>query len=146
MGELSKEDAAYLDGLEYALRIVKRAEERGVEALEQELTFRRGMKARKLVLPRNIDRQSIAALARSFIQPELEAISVSLANTIQNVLKLPPSKIALFLKSFNEGVDLYRHDEDAKQKMMRELDRDWGLQETSRKYMGFYKERENGKD
>lgn len=144
MGKLSKEEAAYLDGLEYALRIAKRSEGREVIALEQELTFRRGTEARKLALPRNIDRQSIAAIARSFIKPELEAISVSLANTIQNVLKLPPSKITLFLESFNEGVSLYRHDEDAKQKVMRELDRDWGLQETSKKYMGYYKERENG--
>lgn len=144
MGKLSKEDAAYLDGLEYALRIVKGSEGREVIALEQELTFRRGTEAREPVLPRNIDRQSIAAIARSFIKPELEAISVSLDNTIQNVLKLPPSKIALFLESFNEGVSLYRHDENAKQKVMRELDHEWGLQETSKKYMGYYKERENG--
>lgn len=139
MGKMSKEDQAYLNGMEFALKICKRFPERPMTALEQELMYRRGNHPVELQLPRNIDRQSLAGLA--IIQPELEAISVALATAIVDVAKLTPTRQTEFLVAFNNGVDLYRHDEEAKQKAMAKLDASWGLQEVSKKYMSYYKER-----
>lgn len=142
MAKIDKEMAAYLDGMEFALRICKHVNENSAatNALDLELRYRRGDHPTELTLPRNIDRQSISAMARAFIEPELKVISTALAWTQKNVMKLTPSQTSKFLEAFNHQVDLYRHDDEAMKAAWYELDADWGLQESSKKFMEDCKE------
>lgn len=142
MGTWKRGELEYLMGLEHALRLVQGAKNgaQGIEILKNEVKARTG----GMSLPAGIDRCTVTELARAQIKPELEVLSVALAWALEKGLKLPPSRMASFLDSYNNRIDLYRYDKEALETDKRILDQSWGGADLAGKYyLEMYEERMN---
>jgi len=131
---------AYLYGLIHARDILVNFKGNGMRALEQEIQARTG----GMKLPANIDLAAVTELARQQIRPELQTISTAMAWALEKGLKLPASRIAIFLDVFNDKIDLYRANQEQKELDARILDQSWGgALAAGEKWFEMYEERKN---
>lgn len=129
---------AYLYGLMHAADILTKFGAEGPRALQQEIKVRTG----GMKLPANIDLCMITELARQQVKPELTYIATAMAWALEKTLKLPSSRIAIFLKAFNDKIDEYRADPEACRLDGRALDQSWGGAEAAaKKYYELYEDR-----
>ena len=120
MARLSKEDEAYLWGLNRALELVQAG---GVQMLEKEVEWRGQVSG----VPVGVTQAVLTALARGMIKPELRVISTALAYTLEFELKLPSRTIGKFLYIFNNRMDEYRVSSAKLEYDSKQLDYDYGL-------------------
>lgn len=129
MGKLKKDDAMYIMGMEHAWNVGAAAEPgKELDAIKNEITYRTG--GNPLPLVANVSRQNMAELAREYLKPETHIMAVSLAWTLQEVMKLPANRIALFLKEFNDKICTYRHDEKVYEHDQAILNSNWNMLEV----------------
>lgn len=113
---------AYLYGMLHARDIMEAHKGNGLKALDQEIKVRTG----GMKLPANIDFCTLTELARQQMKPELQCISVAMAWALEKGLKLPATRMAVFLDIFNTKVDDYRADPELLKMDARILDQSWG--------------------
>jgi len=129
---------AYLYGMLHAKDILEKFGDNGQKALEQEIKARTG----GMKLPANIDFCVLTELARQQVKPELQSISVAMAWALEKGLKLPASRIEIFLEIFNAKVDDYRVDPALVKMDARILDQSWGgAIAAGEKWFKMYEER-----
>jgi len=143
MAKVRLDKDAYLYGMQHAYNILKEFKGDGMKALEQELKARTG----GMNLPAAVDFCVVTQVARDQIKPELQTISVAMAWALEKGLKLPSSRIAIFLDHFNDRIDIYRTDPERKELDSRILDQSWGgALEAGKKWFEMYEERRNKED
>ena len=131
---------AYLYGMQHAYEIMQKFKGQGMRALEQELKVRTG----GMKLPAAVDFCVVNQVARDLMKPELQTISVAMSWALEKGLKLPPSRIAIFLDHFNDKIDIYRADPEQKELDARILDQSWGgAMAAGEKWLKMYEERKN---
>lgn len=131
---------AYLYGLIHARDIVAAHKGEGLRALDQEIHARTG----GMKLPANIDLCTLTELARQQVKPELDCISVAMEWALEKGLKLPSSRITIFLDIFNAKIDDYRADPELVKMDGRLLDQSWGgATAAAEKWFKNYEERKN---
>ena len=129
---------AYLYGMLHARDIMEAHQGNGMKALEQEIKVRTG----GMKLPANIDFCAVTELARQQMKPELQCISVAMAWALEKGLKLPATRMAVFLDIFNSKVDDYRADSELLKMDARILDQSWGgAVAAGEKWFKMYEER-----
>lgn len=126
MGRISKEQRLHLEGMAFALKIVKKD---GIDGLEKEIAFR-GANA----IPLNVSRYELTQVARLRAREELMIVATAMADTMSNEMKLPPSVILDFLRKFNQKVDVFRYDKEALEKAQTKLDSMYALNETIKRF------------
>lgn len=138
MSKLDKD--AYLYGMMHSYDILKSFKGDGMRALADEIKVRTG----GMKLPANIDFCAVTELARQQMRPELQCISVAMAWALERGLKLPATRIAIFLDVFNEKIQEYRVDPEKKFSDGRILDQSWGgATAAGEKWYEMYEERKN---
>lgn len=131
---------AYLYGMQHAYNILVNFKGNGMKALEQEIQARTG----GMKLPAAVDLCMLTELARQQMKPELQTISVAMAWALEKGLKLPASRIAIFLDVFNDKIDEYRGDQERKELDARILDQSWGgALAAGEKWFKMYEDRRN---
>ena len=131
---------AYLYGLIHAHDILESFGGDGMRALKDEIKVRTG----GMKLPANIDFCCVTELARQQVRPELQSISTAMAWALEKGLKLPASRIEIFLDIFNDKIQEYRVDPDRKLMDSRILDQSWGgALAAGEKWFQMYEERKN---
>lgn len=138
MSKLDKD--AYLYGMMHSYDILKSFKGDGMRALADEIKVRTG----GMKLPANIDFCVVTELARQQMKPELQCISVALAWALEKGLKLPPSRIGVFMGIFHEKIQEYRAEPEKKFSDGRILDQSWGgAVAAAEKWYEMYEERKN---
>lgn len=127
MSKISKEQKLHLEGMEHALRIAKQD---GIEALEKEVRFRSNNP-----LPLNVKRQELAAAARALQHDELMYVATSMAMTMVEDVKLPPSMITEFLHKFNDRINTYRFDPERYKADGEKLNRNYALNKVCQSFV-----------
>ena len=127
MGKVTKEQSAYAQGMEHALRV---AQIQGLDALEREVKQRN-----RKPLPLNVSPAELRAYTRASMGDELMLIATSLAWTVQKDLNFPPSMVLKFLRAFNNNIDTFSNDEDAYKDVQRRLNQDMDLKNLTRKFL-----------
>lgn len=131
---------AYLYGMQHACDILENFKGDGMRALKDEIRVRTG----GMRLPANIDLCVVTELARQQIRPELQSISAAMAWALEKGLKLPASRIEIFLNIFNDKIQEYRVDPERKLLDSRILDQSWGgALAAGEKWFKMYEERRN---
>lgn len=134
---------AYLYGMQHAYNILVNFKGNGMKALEQEIQARTG----GMKLPAAVDLCMLTELARQQMRPELQTISVAMAWALEKGLKLPASRIAIFLDVFNDKIDEYRGDQERKELDARILDQSWGgALAAGEKWFKMYEERKSNEE
>ena len=128
MGLIKKEKRAYLEGMQFAVKI---ASLYGIEYASKEVKIR----SNNIDMPLNVCSNEITAAARKRSKEELSIIATAMADTMVVDMKLPPSVIVDFLLKFNNKCDLYREDKEAFEKAMKKLDNQYSLNDAVRKFM-----------
>ncbi len=132
---------AYLYGMVHAHDILENFKGDGMRALKDEIKVRTG----GMKLPANVDLCVVTELARQQIKPELQSISAAMAWALEKGLKLPASRIGIFLDIFNDKIQEYRVDPERKRLDARILDQSWGgALAAGEKWFKMYEERKNG--
>lgn len=132
---------AYLYGMVHAHDILENFKGDGMRALKDEIKVRTG----GMKLPANVDLCVVTELARQQIKPELQSISAAMAWALEKGLKLPASRIGIFLDIFNDKIQEYRVDPERKMLDARILDQSWGgALAAGEKWFKMYEERKNG--
>ena len=127
MARMRKEQADRLDGMQLALEI---ATKEGVDALRSDVNWRC---ANQVSPP--CSQKEIIAIARSVADEEFMRIATAVASTVSHDLKLPPSKVREFLKGLNDKMDDYRADPEVMKKAQQELDDNFVMNETIKKFL-----------
>lgn len=127
MGKLSKEQAAHLSGMQFALKIAK---EDGIDALEKEC-MARSMNGISI----NVTQNQLHAIARVMMDKELKYLAAAIADTVTNTLMLPPSEVKRFLRTYNERMDEFRNDPEAFERVCSGLDKDVAMNRMIKGYM-----------
>lgn len=131
---------AYLYGMVHAHDILENFKGDGMRALKDEIKVRTG----GMKLPANVDLCVVTELARQQIKPELQSISAAMAWALEKGLKLPASRIGIFLDIFNDKVQEYRVDPERKMLDARILDQSWGgAIAAGEKWFKMYEDRKN---
>lgn len=131
---------AYLYGMQHAYEIMQKFGAQGMRALEQELKVRTG----GMKLPAAVDFCVVTQVARDMMRPELQTISVAMSWALEKGLKLPESRIGIFLSHFYDKVNIYRADPEQKELDARILDQSWGgALAAGEKWLEMYEERIN---
>ena len=129
---------AYLYGMQHAYQIMQQFKHEGMRALEQEIQLRTG----GMKLPAAVDFCVVNQVARDMMRPELQTISVAMSWALEKGLKLPSSRIAIFLDIFNDKIDVYRANPEQKELDARILDQSWGgALAAGEKWFEMYEER-----
>ena len=143
MAKVRLDKDAYLYGMQHAYNILKEFKGDGMKALEQELKARTG----GMNLPAAVDFCVITEVARSQMRPELQCISVAMAWALEKGLKLPQTRIEVFMDIFNNKIQDYRTDPERKALDARILDQSWGgALAAAEKWVQMYEERRNKED
>lgn len=135
MANINKERRAYMDGMAYALKIVK---ESGIEGLEKEIEFR-GLTD----VPLNVKASELIAVARARAKDELQFVATATASTLIEYIKMPPSKVLDYLREFNRRVVLYQHDPAEYEATQMRLNKNIGLNDVCKLFVE--EDEENGK-
>lgn len=132
---------AYLYGMQHAYTIMNaEGPVYGLKKLESEIKVRTG----GMKLPAAIDLCVVTDFARQQIKPELQCISVAMAWALEKGLKLPASRIEIFMNIFNDKIQEYRADPERKLLDSRTLDQSWGgALAAGEKWFKMYEERRN---
>ena len=131
---------AYLYGMVHAHDILENFKGDGMRALKDEIKVRTG----GMKLPANVDLCVVTELARQQIKPELQSISAAMAWALEKGLKLPASRIGIFLDIFNDKIQEYRVDPERKMLDARILDQSWGgAIAAGEKWFKMYEDRKN---
>lgn len=135
MARLSREEEAYLRGLNRALDLVKAG---GQQMLEKEIEWR----GQTVGFPVGILNCELKRLARKQIVPELRVVSTAIAYTLEFDMRLPSRTINKFLVGFNTRVDDYRLNAEKLREDRKELSHDYGLNEQVNKLYSMAQERD----
>jgi hypothetical protein len=132
---------AYLYGMQHAYTILNANGPRnGIKTLEAEIQARTG----GMKLPAVVDLCVITDLAREQIKPELQCLSVAMAWALEKGLKLPQTRIEVFLDIFNDKILEYRANPEQKEMDSRILDQSWGgALAAGQKWYQMYEDRKN---
>ena len=132
---------AYLYGLQHAYTILNASGPvNGLRTLEAEIKARTG----GMKLPAVVDLCVLTDLAREQIRPELQCISTAMAWALEKGLKLPQTRMEIFLDIFNDKILEYRADPDRKEMDARILDKSWGgTLAAGQKWFEMYEKRKN---
>ena len=127
MGKITKEQKLYLEGMQFALKIAK---ESGVDELTKEVTYRCGNQ-----LPLNVNRRELTLLARGQSKAELLFVATSMAETLTEHLKMPPTIIHDYLKQFNKRIEEFRADPELYESIKTKLDNDFAMTEMLKNFI-----------
>ena len=135
---------AYLYGLQHAYTILNSAgPTHGMKTLEAEIKARTG----GMKLPAIVDLCVLTDLAREQIRPELQCISTAMAWALEKGLKLPQSRMEIFLDIFNDKILEYRANPEQKEMDSRILDQSWGgALAAGQKWYDMYLDRKNAEE
>ena len=127
MANLNKNQRWYLEGMQHALAVAQRE---GIEELEKEVAYRTGN-----VLPRNVSRTELTAVARGRAKEELMFVATAMATTLTDHIKMPPLVITDYLKHFNELIELYRIDKRRFESDQQRLDRNYAVNAACKQFL-----------